>query len=203
MDATDYETPLKPYIDTNLDWYLSPGLQKSMHLNVQQNKFVDNNNVIGVGDGREYQFYSVNNIRDDYKIEDDTHQLLNIIVKLDDRIINYSRNAYSFLDVIADVGGYMELVKLGFYYFVSTFSAKQFMSFINKQMYFVTETSSQHKKLTNKVSNLANYSPELDSRIEYANADISINEIEVPLNCEISERLKKYILSKSRPNFSV
>ena len=135
-DLNDYDSPLKPYVDTHLDWYLSPGLQKSMDLNVQHNKFIDNNNAIGVGDEKEYEFYSVNNIRDDYKLEDDTHQLLNIIVRMDFEKIHYSRQIYTFLDIIADIGGFMELIKFLFYYSVSVFSVKHFMSSIMKQMYY-------------------------------------------------------------------
>ena len=168
----------------------------------KNNKLIDNN-LVGVGNELEYEFYSIGNTRGDYKLEDDTHQLLNIIVKLDAEVINYSRYSYSLLDVIADVGGYMELVKLGFYYCISTFSAKHFMTFIYKQMYFVTKTSSPNKKYKNKVRNLSNYSSKLDDRIEYANADISIDGINVPFNSENSAKLKKYILSKSRPNLSV
>ena len=201
MDSNDYNTPLKPYFDVNLDWGLAPGLQKTMHITIQDNKFTDNNNIMGADTENEYEFYSIKSIRDDYSLEDDTHQLINIIIQLDNGKINIERSTYTILDVVADVGGYMELVRFLFYYFVSTFSTRKFLSFIYKRMYFTNKTTAI-KNRCKKVSHLSDSSSKLSERVEYANADISISSINLLFSIDIRKKLKQYILSISRPKVS-
>ena len=149
-----------------------------MDLNVQHNKFIDNNNAIGVGDEKEYEFYSVNNVRDDYKLEDDTHQLLNIIVRMDSEKIHYSRQIYTFLDIIADIGGFMELIKFLFYYSVSVFSVKHFMSSIMKQMYYKEKSFVKKKIDWNRVHNISS-SLSINNRADDASADIDTTDVNV------------------------
>ena len=184
VDSNDYDNPLKPYFDTNLDWYLSPGLQKSMNLNVQFNTFTDNNNIIGFGNEREYEFYSAKSVRDDYKIEDNTHQLLNIILRMDAETIKFARNTYTLLDVIADIGGFIELVNFAFYYVVSIFSIKRFMSFIYRQMYFKDQSNEKISNDFNRVHTTANNSTKLSGRADYVNADLSITDVDAAYNLD-------------------
>ena len=156
FDSDDYDNPLQTYFDNDLNWYISPGLQKTINVNFQYNKLTDMSNTLSFGQTHEYEYYTTTNIRGDYKIEDDTHQLINIIFKLDTEIIHQTRTTSTFSDVIAEVGGFTEIIRFLFYHSVSKFSINLFMSFIYKQMHFKNKGVKYSKIDLKKVHNSSN-----------------------------------------------
>ena len=183
FDSDDYDNPLQTYFDNDLNWYISPGLQKTINVNFQYNKLTDMSNTLSFDQTHEYEYYTTTNVRGDYKIEDDTHQLINIIFKLDTEIIHQTRTTSTFSDVIAEVGGFTEIIRFLFYHSVSKFSINLFMSFIYKQMHFKNKGVKYSKIDLKKVHNLPS-NPSSLRRTWFSQSDLSINNIETQQNFE-------------------
>ena len=97
---------------------------------------------------------------------------------MDSEKIHYSRQIYTLLDVIADIGGFMELVKFVLYYSVSVFSVKNFMSYIMKQMYYKDKQIVKKKIEWNRVHNISS-SLSINNRADDASADIDTTDVNV------------------------
>ena len=59
FDSDDYDNPLKPYFVDSLQWYLTSGFSKSIRIDLQEYKFIDNNDITGIQNNSEYEYYSV------------------------------------------------------------------------------------------------------------------------------------------------
>ena len=184
FDSDNYDDPLQSYFDNDLNWYISPGLQKTININFQHNKLTDISNSFSFGHEHEYEYYTANNIRDDYKIEDDTHQLINIIFRLDTEIIHQTRTTSTLSDVIAEIGGFSEIIKLMFYYSVSKFSMNLFMSYIFKQMFFKNAAIKYSANDSNRVHNISNNQNFLGRRTCFSQNDVSIDNIDTQQDFE-------------------
>ena len=170
VDSEDFDNPLKPYINDDLIWSLAPGLRKTMTVDMQYNKFTDNNEISGFGQGKEYEFYSVKDVFTDFKIEDDTHQLVTIILSIDSENVDFVRDTYTFSQMLGDIGGFIDLVKFIFLYFISMFSIKEFMGYIYRCMYFTNLSTNNTSNNTRRVHDISINSKKFKEKNEYENS---------------------------------
>ena len=82
--------------------------------------------------------------------------------------------------MIADIGGFIELVKYCFIYLISVFSYKRFMAFIFQEMYFLDKLNYYNPKLNKKVHKFDDKNSLKSVRkTDYASSDISESNMSV------------------------
>ena len=149
VDSNDYDSPLKPYIENELDWRLVPDVHKKIKILLSYNKFSDNKNVFGIGSSSTDDFYSFEKILYDQENDNSTNNLMTIPFTLTNSIITTERQVYTILEVISAIGGFIELIYFSFFYSVSLFTSKQIMSYFLSKLYLI-DNSNQHKKKLNR-----------------------------------------------------
>ena len=82
--------------------------------------------------------------------------------------------------MLADIGGFIELIKFVFYYIVSIFSIKRFMSYIYQQMHFENVANIQNHDNLRRVHNISDNSSKFSNRIDYVNTDLSSADVNLP-----------------------
>ena len=104
---------------------------------MQHKKFTDYNDLFGFSDGTEYEFYNLKNVYDDFQIKNNSNLLMTIQVSVNGETTNIIREVYTISQMLADIGGFIELVRFICYFFVSCFSIKRLMAYVIENMYLI------------------------------------------------------------------
>lgn len=84
---------------------------------------------------KKYSFYSVIDSRDQIVLEDSKKQFMSVFIRLDSTSESYSRQVYSFSDLLAQVGGIYQSIFFIGVLFVGIFSERLFISSILRKIY--------------------------------------------------------------------
>ena len=140
---------------------------------MQYNKFTDDNDVFGFSSPDQYEYYDIKQIYRDFTINNDSNQLLSFKIYVSSEKKNIIREVYTVSQMLADIGGFIELIRFTFYFFISSFSMKRLMAYIINRMYFKDRVVPQ--KLDNRrVHNMSESTVKSIRNDTYASSDVSV-----------------------------
>lgn len=101
---------------------------------LQQNELIVSDGKIGFLEPEQepINFLTIDDIEYDYPVEDQTAGLpqMQALIRMGNNKSIYQREAYSFLSLMGDFGGFTDAIFMLFGLFASSFSAKMFTSAI-------------------------------------------------------------------------
>lgn len=160
IDSNDYDAPIKPILNADTMIKVTPGMRKNNRVYVSRNTFLDNPNVFGYGDTQEYTYYNLATLLTDYEFEKSTERILMATqVVLDDKEVVRERNVYTLFDMIANIGGFFELIFRGSFLIVAVFSNKSYLSYLFYKLYKVQKHTSKIKPTNEHRATMATHTP--------------------------------------------
>ena len=103
MDFTDFNTPVKTYIDDRSFFYLNPSATKLWRVYLQQNEAITNDDYLKIQSASKLNFFSIEKTIVDFSYP--SEKLINISVLLGPNKNTYSRSVFSIMDLFGNVGG--------------------------------------------------------------------------------------------------
>eukprot|EP00347_Sterkiella_histriomuscorum_P014903 403359074 len=152
FDFDDFENPIKQYIDDRYYIPIEPAIQKSIEIYIKRSKTKQNDNYIPFSPQVDQEFASVENIQP-YTAKSDyggTECFARVTLGIDLQYDIYSRQVYTFADLLSDMGGiYSSLFAFGAL-IVGLFSENLFYYQIIKDLYQARPRKDQLNKTNSK-----------------------------------------------------
>eukprot|EP00347_Sterkiella_histriomuscorum_P021707 403333044 len=152
FDFDDFENPIKQYIDDRYYIPIEPAIQKSIEIYIKRSKTKQNDNYIPFSPQVDQEFASVENIQP-YTAKSDyggTECFARVTLGIDLQYDIYSRQVYTFADLLSDMGGiYSSLFAFGAL-IVGLFSENLFYYQIIKDLYQARPRQDQQNKNNSK-----------------------------------------------------
>ena len=150
---------------------------------MQYNKFYDYIDIFSIRNPNKYEFYDIKEVYEDFQTNNNSNQLLSFTIFVSTETKNIIREVYTIPQMLADIGGFVELIRILFYFFISSFSIKRFMAYIINRMYFKDQTD-MHKFIgKRKVHNVSDSTIQSTKNQTYASSDLSPSGIGFSRNC--------------------
>lgn len=146
FDSTDFETPIKSFIDDKIWFKIMPNFRLDADVFVRRNYIVLQDNYIQLTGEDEDMFFSVSGKRetmDDYQIGD--QKMVRVYFRMDSVVDTYERTVYSSGDFLAQVGGIFSFLKGIGAVLVYIFSERLLVSALAGKLYQVYDETPDHK----------------------------------------------------------
>ena len=147
FDVNDYENPKKVNLVNDFSYFLASGVTKDLLVKIRRNKAIDYHDPFPLSSSKDYDFFSIGNIKNDFYDQGTDKNVMKITMNLDSKYTNIERRVYTLGDLFGQIGGMKEMLSLIAILFVSSYTSKLYISKLISSLYLV---ESNHKQ-TNKI----------------------------------------------------
>ena len=137
MDFSDYDTPIKMYIDDSNYFYLSSTNSKITRIYLKQNEANLNDDYLKLSPTSHKAFFSTDKTIVDTAPKYD--QTIYISILLGPNKDTYTRTVYSIMDLFGNVGGIYGLLQSSCGFVVGFISYQIMLSSVFRRLYFVNQ----------------------------------------------------------------
>ena len=140
MDFTDFDTPVKPYLDDRNYFYLDPTATKVWRVYLQQNEAITNDDYLKIKSASDTSFFSIEKKTIvDSSIYSST--LINISLMLGPNKSTYSRTVFTIMDLFGNVGGIYGLLQSVWGILVGIVSTQIMLASVFRRLYYTNKTN--------------------------------------------------------------
>ena len=165
FDVKEYENPLKISRQNDYFFSLIPGIYHEKILKIQANEAEDWTSYIQSVFSENYQYLQAGDIKEDMRAQQGSG-VFTINFELDQNYINIERRAYTFLDVLGQVGGFMGFLIPAFGFIIAILSDKVYWTTLLNTFYDI--------EILDEVKPFRRVQPELNA---IANKSTNLNDI--------------------------
>ena len=136
LDFTDYVDPIKHFIDEVHVSYLEKTRNKMANILVMKGEVALQDQIIDAGGGKDGFFALVENkqqLDDSYSPSEDTYLTINL--SYDPKYYVFSREVFSLLEFLCDIGSLTQALMIIGYVVVTFFTRRLYIASVLKEMY--------------------------------------------------------------------
>ena len=163
FDSKEYDSPIKISRQNDYFFSLLPGLFQEKILKIQANEAEDWTSYIQSLFSTNYEYLQAGHIKEDLRVQEEA-TVFSLNFELDENYINIERRAYTFLDVLGQVGGFMGFLIPTFGFVIAILSDKVYWTTLLHTFYDIEilDETKPTRKVQPVGNNLANKSTNLN-----------------------------------------
>lgn len=136
VDFSDYEQPIKTYLDDRYSYYIKTDIKKYIRAHVRNNNVNLMDSLLDIGNEIKSNFYSIEKTDNDfYDIYANTYLEINLTI--DPNVDLYERKVYSFFDLTGQLGGLYEVLHTIIGIIVGLISSRILVMTMMSNLYYI------------------------------------------------------------------
>ena len=147
FDINDYENPKKVNLVNDFNYFIASGVTKDLLVKIRNTKVIDHHDPFLFSSSKDYNFFSVGNIKNDFYDQENDKKIMKITINLDSKYTNIERRVYTLGDLFGQIGGIKEVLSLIAILLVGSFPNKLYISTLISNLYIVESNHNQTNKI--------------------------------------------------------
>ena len=139
MDFTDFNTPVKSYVDDRNYFYLYPTATKLWRVYLQQNEAITNDDYLQIRPASDTNYFSIEKTIVDFSYQSD--KIISISVMLGPNKNTYSRSVFTIMDLFGNVGGIYGLLQSVWGILVGVVSTQIMLASVFRRLYYTDKSN--------------------------------------------------------------